>query len=1076
MTGMTKQSEQSETKAAMAACSLKTEFLDRPLGIGKKMPRLGWELQADGRSRTQTGYRIIVSSSVAGVEKGEGEMWDSGRVENSRMSSIAYEGKPLSSGGRYYWRVKVWDERNRESPWSEPSYWSMGLLDEEDWQAKWIGPRPGELLVPDLDQAKWIGLRALPADTPAGEKKTYFRRLFELPKERKRHRAMLLFSAETKPFLYVNGRLIHSRAALGFRKLVLLDLTEELADGRNVLAVSVENPARLTETGGACIGTLLLVGPDGKTRLLDTDGTWKATFAPNCSGWNTADYDDSGWPAAAELAAAGERPWDSPFILPRKEIDSWRNDVYYARKEFAADRPVRRATLYASALGVYAPRLNGVPIGCDVLAPGWTDYDKRVMYQTYDVTPLIRGGRNTLASVVGEGWYAGNIGPFENAHYGTIPRLLMQLHIEFEDDSEQLVITDGTWKTSRGPIEYADLVHGEIYDARKEMPGWDEAGFADDGWEPVEEWGVEPEKLTAQIGPGVRIVEDISPVSVLKHRSGSHIIDLGQNISGWIKIRASGPAGTRIKMRFAEMLQEDGAVYTENLRNAKQTDLFILKGEGEETYEPTFTFHGFRYVEISGIEKLDADQVTGRVVHSAMPPTGTLHTSDPLLNRLYANIVWGQRDNFLSVPTDCPQRDERLGWLGDAQIFAGTASYNMDVRGFFEKWMIDVSDAQLDSGAYPDIAPNVGGYLRAGTAAWADAGIIIPWTMYLMYGDRNMIEVQYSSMQRYMAFLERESPSGVRPAEGYGDWLSIGEDTPKDVLATAYYAYCASLMEKTAMALARPADARRYGELFRHVRAAFNKRFVTSDGKIAGNTQTGYVLALHMKLLEPDMACKALAHLLDNIGRNGGHLSTGFVGVGYLLPVLTDAGEAEAAYKLLHNRTFPSWLYSVLQGATTIWERWDGWTAEKGFQTPAMNSFNHYSLGSVGEWMYRHMAGIVPDETEPGFAKFRIRPHPGGELDFVRAEYASVSGRIVSAWSIRDRKLVLDVSIPANTVAEVHVPADDEAAVYEGNVPASQAEGVDFVRRSGEYCVYRVGSGDYTFAAPATVLQAYTVL
>lgn len=1066
---MTKLSTQTqtkkETKVAMIVRSLKTEYADRPLGIGKDQPRLGWELEADGRSRVQAAYRIIVSASAAGADEGKGEMWDTGRVAGSRMSGIPYEGKPLSSGRPYYWRVKVWDEQNRESPWSETSFWSMGLLSRDDWLARWIGPRPDELPMPELDRAKWIGL-PFGADRPtAATSNTYFRRAFDLPPGREGQRALLLFSAETKPFLYVNGRLVHSRASLGYRKLVLLELTGELTAGRNTIAIFVERPARPTGTSGACIGSLLLVSPSGTTRVLDTDGAWKATLKADAPDWFAADYDDEDWPPAEELAAVGERPWDAPFVMPRKAIDPWRNIVYYARKEFDADRPVRRATLYASALGVYEPRLNGSRVGGDVLAPGWTDYDKRVMYQTYDVTSLLRSGRNTIAAIVGEGWYAGNIGPFENAHYGTAPRLLMQLSLEFEDGTERCIATDGTWNTSRGPLEYADLIHGEIYDTRKAMPGWDEPGFPDERWEPVDAEEVEPAKLMAQIGPGVRIVEDLKPAAVTRHRSGCHIVDLGQNISGWIALRASGSAGTRVTMRFAEMLREDGTVYTENLRSARQTDLFILKGEGEETYEPTFTFHGFRYVEVSGLETLGADQITGRVVHSATPPAGSLHTSDPLLDRLYANIVWGQRDNFLSVPTDCPQRDERLGWLGDAQIFAGTASYNMDVRGFFEKWMIDVADAQFASGAYPDIAPFVGGVLRAGTAAWADAGIVVPWTMYVMYGDREMLEAQYPGMRRYIAFLERESPDGVRPAEGYGDWLSIGEETPKEVLATAYYAYCAGLMEKTAAALGKPDDAAYYGELCRHVRAAFNQAFVAEDGTIRGNTQTGYVLALHMKLLEPDLARKAVGHLLANIGRNGGHLSTGFVGVGYLLPALTEAGAVDAAYRLLLNRTFPSWLYSVLQGATTIWERWDGWTAEKGFQTPAMNSFNHYSLGSVGEWMFRYMAGIVPDEAEPGFSRFAIRPYPGGGLAFVKAEYASVSGRIASAWRIDEGKLTLNVRIPANTIAEVHMPAGDEADVSEGAVPASQAEGVVFVGRADGCCRYRVGSGSYTFAA-----------
>jgi alpha-L-rhamnosidase len=527
-----------------------------------------------------------------------------------------------------------------------------------------------------------------------------------------------------------------------------------------------------------------------------------------------------------------------------------------------------------------------------------------------------------------------------------------------------------------------------------------------------------------------------------------------------------------VTIRHAEALNPDGTIYTTNLRFARATDSYVLKGEGEEVYEPRFTFHGFRYVEVTGYPgEPPLEAITGCVVHSATPPSGSFECSSPMVNKLQSNIVWGQRGNFLSIPTDCPQRDERLGWMGDAQVFVRTASFNMDVSSFFEKWMVDVEDAQSSEGAFPDVAPLLPGLslmdLSKGAPAWGDAGVIVPWTVYRTYNDTRIVERHYDAMTRWMDYLREANPNLLRKnrmGNNYGDWLSPkGDRTPKDLLATAYWAYDARLMAEMAGAIGREEDSPRYEELFEGIKGAFNTAYVAPDGRIAGDTQTCYVLALHMDLLPPDLRAAAAGHLLRAIEREDWHLSTGFVGVGYLLPVLTEIGRADVAYRLLNNVSFPSWGYAIKHGATTIWERWDGWTEENGFQTPNMNSFNHYSLGSVGEWLYRYVAGIDLDPARPGYERIVIRPRPGGGLSWARGEYDSIHGKIISGWRLEGDRFELKIVIPANATATVYVPASEKSGVVESGTPIEHAAGVEFLRMDDEEVVLAVGSGSYEF-------------
>lgn len=746
----------------------------------------------------------------------------------------------------------------------------------------------------------------------------------------------------------------------------------------------------------------------------------------------------------------------------------------YLRTVTPLTQPVRKARLYITARGLYEAHINGQRIGNAFFTPGWTDYAHRIQYQTYDVSAQLQEGENAIGVILGSGWYCGHVGFSRESsnyhHYGSAPSLLLQLQIEYNDGSSQVIVSGESWRGTTGPIVYSDLLAGEIYDARHELPGWDTPAYQPEhpeAWQPVSVEARNGVQLVAQPDQPVRVTETLKPRGIHEVTPGVFIYDMGQNMVGWASLSLQGEAGTRVQLRFAEMLNPDDTLYTTNLRTARQTDTYILKGTGQERFEPHFTFHGFRYIELSGYPtRPDLDTITGCVAHSDTPPTGKFECSSQLVNQLQHNIVWGQRGNFLSVPTDCPQRDERLGWLGDAQIFVHTACYNMDVAAFFSKWMNDVVDGQAPDGGFPDVAPRLVMKLANAAPAWGEAGIIVPWTIYQMYGDTRILEQHYAAMAAWVAYLHEANPDLLwvnKRNNDYGDWLSIQADTPKDVLATAYFAYDALLMAKIARVLGREEDAEKYRALFNNIGVAFRAAYIEADGRIKGDTQTGYLLALHMQLLPEDQRATAARYLVEDIQKRGWHLSTGFVGVGYLCPVLTEMGYSDVAYRLLMNDTFPSWGYSIRHGATTIWERWDGWTEDRGFQDPAMNSFNHYSLGSLGQWLYQYVAGIALDEEHPGYRHFLLRPYPGDDITYAQAEFNSINGKIVSHWQqdsdIRDFHVV----IPPNTSATVYLPASGRDSVFEGNVPATQAVGVTFVGEEGGRVIFEVGSGTYNF-------------
>jgi alpha-L-rhamnosidase len=803
-------------------------------------------------------------------------------------------------------------------------------------------------------------------------------------------------------------------------------------------------------------------------------------------GWRVRVWDAKGrvspWSAPAwwEVGLLQSSDWAAAWIgaVP-SPTDSIGGPSPLLRRAFRVNGVVTRARLYATSLGLYEAFLNGTRVGDQLFTPGWTSYNRRLQYQTYDVTSLLKPGENVVGAMLGDGWYRGQLG-FDGGRnvYGKRIGLRVQLEILYQDGRIEHVSSDTQWKTATGPILASDIYGGETYDARLERPGWADAGYDDRTWAPVARLDPPGSRLLAPESPPVRRVGELKPVAIRRTASGETIVDLGQNFTGWARLKVRGPAGTVVTMRFVEVLDRDGNLYTANLRRANQTDRYTLKGGGEEVYEPHFTFHGFRYVGVTGLPaRADTGTITGIVVASDLPQTGSFETSDSLLNRLQQNIVWGQRSNFLDVPTDCPQRDERLGWTGDAQVFAPTAAFNMDVAGFFAKWLGDVAADQDSSGSVPWVIPDVLGAdssQGSGTAGWSDAAVIVPWTMYVAYGDRRLLERQYPSMRAWVEFERRRAGADFlwQPGWQFGDWLALHSDDPSypgattltDFIATAYFAHSADLLARAARALGKASDAALYDKLFRDVRAAFNREFVSTGGRVGENTQTAYALALGFGLLPDSLVAPAGERLAAAVRGRGMHLTTGFLGTPQLLPVLSATSHFDVAYGLLMQRSYPSWLYPITRGATTMWERWDGIRPDSSFQDAGMNSFNHYAFGAVGDWMYRTIGGISLDPSAPAGKRVRIAPRPGGGLTRARASLETPYGKVSSSWRLGERDFVLEASVPPNTTGDVVLIETTVDRVREAGRAVRGTSGIREVRQVGRDVVVVVGSGDYKFS------------
>lgn len=1056
---------------AMAAASpanapthMQCEAMTDPLGIDVAQPRLSWRLQDTRRGARQTAYQVRVASSAELLQQGRADIWDSGRVASQQSVNVGYGGPALASRRRYFWQVRVWDQDGQPSPFSQAAWWEMGLLSPTDWTAKWIS-RDMPLAKGDYaSHPKWIWAADDHGLTGATPGKHAFR--FDFKLARAPQDAVLFITAKDDVAAWINGHQVLDISPMGkfgrrvdpwgqFRQI---EVSKFLKAGANAVAAEaiVDSPEGGGRAQGGLIAMLRVRMPGGRAQRFASGPDWKTAKEPGGAAWTGADYGDSAWAHADVIADLGQEPFGDPW--PAEPVD-------LLRRVFRVGKPVRRARIYSTALGTYQLYLNGQRVGHDLFAPGWTDYRKRIVYQTYDVTSQVRQGENALGAILGGGWYADGLGWLQNRYnFGPPPvRILAQLEIEYGDGSRDTVVTDPSWKAAPSAILSSEIYNGESYDARREQPGWDQPSFSDARWSAVSVDATPAGRLVAQDYPPIREEEILTPQAMTTPSPGVYIFDLGQNMVGWARLRVSGRRGDRVRLRFGEVLQPDGQLYTANLRTAKATDTYILRGQGEEVFEPHFTFHGFRYIEVSGYPGTPPrDAVQGVVFHTDAPFTIQFNTGNAMVNQLWSNILWGQRGNFLSVPTDCPQRDERLGWMGDAEVFWRTASFNASLAAFSHKFTADIRDAQSPSGAFTDYSPRVGGTSDS-VAGWGDAGVIIPWTAYLQYADTRILRENWDAMERWMQHIAEANPNHLWLKErgnDYGDWLAIGSTTSKDLIATAFWAYDATLMMRVAQALDRPVDAAKYARLFEQIRAAFHQAYVEPDGTIGTGSQTSYVLALHMDLLSPGERITAANKLVDDLKAHGWHLTTGFLGTPYLLLELSKSGHSDVAYRLLLQTTYPSWGYMIHNGATTMWERWNG---NQMLGDPSMNSFNHYAYGSVAEWLYRYAAGIDEDYRHPGYQHIILHPQFNAGLGHLQATYDSPYGPISSGWTVNGGRISWQITIPPNSSALLHFPARVNTIIHEGSAEIGKSQGISYVLSDQTSRVYAAQAGSYDF-------------
>jgi len=1078
--------------SADAPKGLRCESLAEPLGVDVARPRLSWKLTDSRRGAKQTAYEIQVASSESKLASDKPDIWDSGKVSSGASLNVAYAGPALAASKRYYWRVRVWDKDGKPYPVSAVTWWETGLLGQENWKAKWIGYEEPELHRVREAGAIWITNAETNAPELSSDTHHNFRFAFE--PTRSVRRAMLYVTARDTVSAWMNGKQVLEAQPLPpwrqmpWKTYRVVDVTAAMQAGKNLLAIDAIHYAEERRRGVSddsqtpMSATLYMEGADGSTETLtSSEHRWKATLDAK-GNWQEAGFDPSAWKEAI------------PYVPPANSFegseigDPWPTGAVKAlRRSFEVVEPITSARVYATALGAYSLSINGKAVGDQILSPGWTDFRQRVIYQAYDVTDQVKTGKNAIGALLAPGWYSTPLQWYgQGNNYGkTQPALRVQLRIEYLDGSVDWISTDEKWKADVSPILRAEIYDGETYDARQLQNGWDTSQFDDAKWTPVAVVQPHEPEIVWQYFPPIRAHQVLDAKTINNPSPAVYVYDFGQNLAGVARLRAGGAAGTDVKLRFAEVLNPDGTLYVENLRTAKATDHFVLeRRETAEEFEPKFTFHGFRYVEVSGLSaKPELGDVKAVVFHTDAPFTTTLKTGSAMINQLWSNILWGQRSNFVGVPTDCPQRDERLGWTADAQVFWRTATYNMDLATFSRKFSTDMRGTQVGTYMYGIFAPGTSTPHPAYGTGWSDAGVIIPWTSWIQNGDSAVIEENWAGMEKYLAAIDSANPDHLWKKDygiPFADWLAPEGVTPVDLIATAYWAYDVSLMKQMAHATGKTADEKKYGELFEKIKNAFNNAYVQPDGSVAGvppppvfasgtetklsdkpvETQTGYVLALHMNLLPEDSRAAAAQKLVDRLAANQWRLGTGFLGTPYLLSALTDTGHADVAYRLLLNTEYPSWGYLVEHGATTMWERWNG---DQKRDDPTMNSYNHYAYGAVGDWIYRYAAGIDADPSDPGYHTIWLHPTFDPRLGSLDLSYESSYGTIRSSWKISAKTATWKLTIPPNASGQLPLAKEEtERFMLNGKNLAKAADlrGVD--RPSGGK-VYELPAGSYQF-------------
>ena len=1019
--------------------TLRCDSLINPLGIDDPHPVFSWQMQSSGAGTRQSAYRVEVTTSGVNASA----VWDSGRVASDKSLNINYAGPALKPETRYSWRVTTWDENGQSSASTEEASWETGLLKTSNWQAKWISYlEPEEAAVREAD-APWIWTDGEDALHHAKKGVHDFRLTFDLKKPVAR--AVLFVTSKDLTSAWVNGQEVITAGPMppwkqtAWGTYARQDVTGRLHSGANTVAVAADFPeVNPREASASMNATLLITSTDGTMTVFKSGPAWKGSV-DEPAGWTAAGFDDSSWKPAVVTAKTSDPAFGRPWPTGAAKL---------LRKSFDVKSPFVSARLYVTALGSYEMRLNGARVGDQILAPGWTDYRERVPYQVYDVTSQVHPGANAIGAWLAPGWYSTPLMWFRQGNnYGsTPPSLMAQLRLEHKDGSVEWVMTDSTWKADVSPILQAEIYDGETFDATRIQSGWDTAAFRKADWKPVLIENPDEPVIESQAYQPIRDERLLTAKTITTPQPGVYIYDFGQNAAGVERLQMSGKRGTDIRLRFAEVLNPDGTMYVENLRTAKATDHYILAGSGQETYQPRFTFHGFRYVEITGVaEKPPLDAIKVVILHTNAPFTATLESGSSMVNKLWSNIVWGQRSNFVGVPTDCPQRDERLGWTADAQVFWRTATYNMDLASFSRKYSEDLRGTQAANSMYGIYAPGTTTQNAGFGPGWSDAGVVIPWTAWMQYGDQRVAKQNWDAMEKYLQSIQAQNPDYLW-TKGigipYGDWLAPDERTSINLIATAYWAYDATRMAEMAHAMGKTADEQRYRAIFASIKQAFQQAYVKADGTVDGGkpadngfsnidtvgkpsatpgSQTGYVLALNMNLLPQELRAPAADKLLAKLESNGWRLGTGFLGTPYLLAVLSDTGHSDVAYRLLLNTGYPSWGYLIEHGATTTWERWNG---DKMRNDPSMNSYNHYAYGAVADWIYRYAAGIDTVAEDPGYHTVYLHPHFDPRLGRLHVSYDSAYGKIDSAWEVKGNAGTWTVTLPANTVGKLPIEKD----------------------------------------------------
>lgn len=1005
---------------------LSCETFQNPVGIDAKQPRFAWKMKSDEQNQEQTAYQILIATSENSLTEQNADVWNSGKIKTEQSQYVSYQGKPLQSNQKYFWKVKVWDKQNRPSAWSETNYFVTGILNPDDWKAQWIGAWFPDEYAPEWQYGQWIGT----GKENMGE--AFYRKSFQLDNAENISKAQLRLSSPNKTDVYVNDRLV--KKCQHWPGMHEIDLDFFLRRGKNTIAIhATDKPAN----NPVISGSIYIEYQDGTHRFIATDNSWKSAPIQAPAEWYNRFFYDENWQQAVTVQP--QNPGKEPAKGPRSIM---------LRKEFELNNSTRSAIVNISGLGSYQLFVNGQKVDDQLLTPGWTEFDQRVEYQTYDVSDYLSAGKNAVGILLGNSWWEFHLRNFKEEGIDSLLKANLQMTIQDTDGETRYFITDETWKSHPSPVLMNHIYHGEVYDFNRQRDGWTKPGFDDENWSSVKtiEYDV---PLVAQQAEPIRVTEERSPHKITKTQYGSYIVDFGQNMAGWVKIKAPKTPSDKIFIQYAELQNPDGSLFLGNLRTAKSINKYLLAGDETGWLEPHFTYHGFRWVEIYGYpDGLSENDILARVIHTDIPVSGHFECSDTLINQIYQNELWTFRSNFYAVPTDCPQRDERLGWMADAGNIPQVASYFMKVDKYFDKWVYDMEDSQQKTGHMPDYSPTRGAFeygSNLGAPGWADACIKVPYTLYKFYGDTSILINHYDAMKQHVEDMRARSENNLYKKEGWGDWLAV-EPSPSEPFGTAYYFYSTQKLAEIAAIIDKSADAEMYNTLAQEIANAYqNEYFNDSTHAYIANTQTMNVLPVNMGITPKEKQKAVIQNIIKDIEAHENHFTTGFLGTTFLFPELAKHGHNALIYDMVTHRDYPSWGRIIDNGATTMTEAWNAYMGED------FASHNHFNLGSVNEWFFAYLAGIQPDINHPGFKHFYIKPVIVDSLSFVESSYETGYGTIRSEWRKESGKLKFKIEIPVNTTATVYVP---EAANATKQKP---------VRKKDGYNVFELGSGSYTF-------------